>query len=63
MGKFVVMAHRSAASFAGAGESPAKGNDGNVMFFDTREAAQAKADEWTARLTSRKVWYTVEEAR
>lgn len=57
---WIVIAHRSAASFLGVARSPLKNRDG-IEVFNTREDAQARADECNKQVHSPNVHYTIEE--
>jgi len=57
--RFGIMSHRSAGSILGAASAPAKNTDGSFVWFATEAEAMAKAKEWTDRLLTRNVHYSV----
>jgi len=59
--KYIVMAHRASSSVFGPGHAPLKSN-GELLVFDTREAAVDKQLELNKKLSHNPhVWYTVSE--
>lgn len=57
--KWIVMAHRSAASVLGRAEAPCKGADGKILEFETSGSAEAYRNLLTAGCRSGNVFYTV----
>ncbi len=57
--KWIVMAHRTAGSVLGAADAPCK-QDGKILKFDTKGAAEAYRTSLTEGCKSANVFYTVE---
>jgi hypothetical protein len=59
--RFIVIANRSASMFSEVREPVKDPDRDSILFFKTRQAAQAQADKWNS--TSASVSYTVAEYR
>jgi hypothetical protein len=62
--RFIIIANRSASMFSEVREpvkDPKDPDGDSILFFKTRQAAQAQADKWNS--TSASVSYTVAEYR
>lgn len=57
---WVVMAHRLSSSIFGQADAPCK-RDGQIQYYDTEESAADECDRLNTIITSRNVWYSVEE--
>lgn len=58
--KWIVMAHRTSGSVLGAANSPCKTENGKVLEFETKGAADAYKNQLNEGCRSGNVFYTTE---